>query len=211
MPVFPAANGNLHGKASLKRTADAAGLDVPQAPTENGSASLPPPGTTAGGPALESVMEASESRGQSAEQTLPAGTGSIVQPDAASEAAQQASAGGAVDVAVGNIAQRLRRNASRSKSPGSEAPERDQAPAASGAQQDRGAAEQPADSCAAVATAAAAGPKPSNGNNPDDGQEHAGPSNLAASAAASLAEGACVAPPESSGQPSAGTHGLPCF
>ena len=204
MPLFPAANGDFYSKASLKRTAEAAGMDLPQPPKENGSASLPPNVTTAGGPSLEASIEASESRGQPAKQTVPAGTGSVAEPDAASEAAQQP--GGAVDVAVGNIAKRLRRNASRSKSPGSEAPDPDQAAAASGAQQNLGAAEQPADSSAAVGSAAAAAPEPNKGNDAENGQEHAGPSNLADSAAASLAEGACVAPSEASGQPSAGRH-----
>ena len=208
MPLFPAANGNLHSKASSKRTAEAAGLDVPQPPAENGSASLPPPGTAARGPALEASMEPSDSRGQLAEQTIPAGMGSNAETHAASEAAKESSAGRAADVAVGNLAQRLRRNASRFKSPGSEAPAPDQAAAVSGAQQDLGAAEQPADSSAAVASAAAAAPEPNKGSDAENGHEHAEPSNLADSAAASLAEGACAAPPEPPAQPSAGTHGV---
>lgn len=185
---------------------------MPQPPAQSAPTLLAPTRARAEGFALERRVDACAGRGGPAQQTVPVGTGSGAEPDARPEqAAQQPSAGGAADVAVGNIAQRLRRNPSRSKSPQlAVAPQADQPAAASGAQEDLRAAEQPVDSSAAPGSAAAGVPEPATGTASAHGQAHAGPTGLADSAAASLAEGACLAPPEAPGQPSAGAQELPC-
>ena len=231
VPTSSAANGDLHPRASQKRTAEAAGIGVPQPPAESAPTQLGPTRTPAGGSAPEHSVEASTAGGGSAEPTVPAGTGSVTEPDARSvpatvpagtgsvtepdarsEPAQQALAGGAADLAVGNIAQRLRRNPSRFKSPQlALSPRADQTAAASGSRQDLRGAEQPMDSSTEQGSSAAGGPRPAIGDSAADGQAHAALTNLADSAAASLAEGACLAPPEASGQPSVGMQWLCCF
>ena len=203
-PASAAASKSLHLNAAQKRTAEAAGMNLPEPFTESNSRPLSPTAAAAGGSAQEASMDASASRGQST------GAENGVERDAASQAHRPLSAAGAADVAVGNLAKRLRRGTSRSESPQSTSLESAQAPVASGARQDLRTFEQPAESSAGPSSAAASAPQSEKGNSSADGQAPAGPSALADSAAASLVEGACLEPLKGSHPPSVGMQGLPC-
>jgi len=192
LPAPEAANEISNSGAALKRTSEEAGPDSPQ--PQAGSRAVAANGKHE---AMPSSFDASAGKSQEGDQDAALDASGLPEPVAGSEAGQQTEAAGAVDVAVGKLAHRLRRNASR-------VAEAEQLARAHGEVQDVGAPMPPPGSSASPSAAASEVDK---GAGSADGSPHASSSTLADSAAASLAEGACQAAPPSTSHPSAGVHG----
>ena len=192
LPAPEAANEISNSGAALKRTSEEAGLDLLQ--PQAGSGTVAAIGKHE---AMPSSFDASAGKSQGGDQDAALDASGLPEPVAGSEAGQQTDAAGAVDVAVGNLAHRLRRNASR-------VAEAEQPARIHGELQDFGAPMPPLGS---NASSSAAPSEVNKGVGSADGNPHASSSTLADCAAASLAEGACQAAPPSTSHPSAGVHG----
>ena len=191
LPAPEAATEISNPGAALKRTSEEAGLDLPQPQAGSGA-------TAANGEreAMASSLDASGGKSQAGGQDAALGASGLPEPAAGPEAGQQMEAAGAVHVAVGNLAYRLRRNASR-------VTEAEQLARINGELQDLGAPMLVSGSSAGPSAAASEVDK---GVGAADGYPHASSSTLADCAAASLAEGACQAAPPSTSHPSAGAR-----